>query len=49
MQSMVTSKYQMAIPKNIRSKLKLSVSDTLGWQIEDGRAIVLPVRRRFLE
>jgi hypothetical protein len=33
----------------IRSELKLSVSDVLEWKVEDGKAIVLPVRRRFLE
>ncbi len=49
MQSVVTSKYQTTIPKTIRSQLKLSVGDTLEWKVEDGRAIVLPVRRRFLE
>jgi AbrB family looped-hinge helix DNA binding protein len=49
MQSMVTSKFQTTIPKAIRSQLKLSVSDTLEWKVEDGKAIVLPVRRRFLE
>ncbi len=49
MQSVVTSKYQTTIPKNIRLQLKLSVSDTLEWKVEDGKAIVLPVHRRFLE
>jgi AbrB family looped-hinge helix DNA binding protein len=49
MKSVVTSKYQTTIPKNIRSELRLSVSDTLEWKVEDGKAIVLPVRRRFLE
>ncbi len=49
MKSVVTSKYQTTIPKNIRSQLKLSVSDTLEWKVEDGKAIVLPVHRRFLE
>ncbi len=49
MQSVVTSKYQTTIPKSIRSQLKLSVSDTLEWKIENGKAVVLPVRRKFLE
>jgi AbrB family looped-hinge helix DNA binding protein len=49
MQSVVTSKYQATIPKNIRSQLKISVSDTLEWKVEDGKAIVLPVQRKFLE
>jgi bifunctional DNA-binding transcriptional regulator/antitoxin component of YhaV-PrlF toxin-antitoxin module len=49
MQSVVTSKYQATIQKNIRSQLKISVSDTLEWKVEDGKAIVLPVQRKFLE
>ena len=49
MQSVVTSKYQTTIPKSIRSQLQLSVSDTLEWKIENGKAVVLPVRRNFLE
>jgi len=49
MQSVVTSKYQTTIPKGIRSQLKLSVSDTLEWKIEAGKAIVSPVQTRFLE
>ncbi len=49
MQSVVTSKYQTTIPKSIRLQLKLSVSDTLEWKIENGKAVVLPVRRKFLE
>lgn len=49
MQSVVTSKYQTTIPKDVRSQIKISVSDTLEWKVEDGKAIVLPVQTRFLE
>jgi len=49
MQSVITSKYQTTIPKDIRQQLKLSVSDTLEWRIENGRAVVLPAHRKFLE
>lgn len=49
MQSMVTSKYQTTIPKDIRSQLKISVSDTLQWKVKDGKAIVSPVQRKFLK
>jgi AbrB family looped-hinge helix DNA binding protein len=48
MQSLITSKYQITIPKNIREKLKLSVHDTLEWKIEDDRVVVYPVQQRFL-
>lgn len=49
MQSVITSKYQTTIPKNIRLQLKLSVSDTLEWKVENGKAVVLPVHKRFFE
>ena len=49
MQSVVTSKYQTTIPKDVRSQLKISVSDTLEWKVEDGKAMVSPVQRRFLD
>ncbi|MBL7172486.1 MAG: type II toxin-antitoxin system PrlF family antitoxin [Desulfobacteraceae bacterium] len=49
MQSVITSKYQTTIPKSIRLQLKLSVSDTLEWKIKNGKAVVLPVHRKFLE
>ena len=49
MQSIITSKYQTTIPKSIRLQLKLSVSDTLEWKVENGKAVVLPVQKKFLE
>ena len=49
MQSVITSKYQTTIPKKIRMQLKLSVSDTLEWKVENGKAVVLPVHKKFLE
>ena len=49
MQSVITSKYQTTIPKAIRVQLKLSVRDTLEWKVENGKAVVLPVHKRFLQ
>jgi bifunctional DNA-binding transcriptional regulator/antitoxin component of YhaV-PrlF toxin-antitoxin module len=49
MQSVITSKYQTTIPKKIRVQLKLSVSDTLEWKVENGKAVVSPVHKKFLE
>ena len=49
MQSVITSKCQTTIPKKIRVQLKLSVSDTLEWKVENGKAVVLPVHKRFLQ
>jgi len=49
MESVITSKYQTTIPKKIRMQLKLSISDTLEWKVENGKAVVLPVHKKFLE
>ncbi len=47
MHSKITSKYQTTIPKEIRDKLKLSVSDTLEWKIKDGEIVVEPSKSPF--
>lgn len=47
MHSKITSKYQTTIPKEVRDKLKLSVSDTLEWKIKDGAIIVEPSKAPF--
>jgi AbrB family looped-hinge helix DNA binding protein len=49
MQSVITSKFQTTIPKAVRERLKLSVHDTLEWKIDQGKIIVLPVQKKFLE
>jgi AbrB family looped-hinge helix DNA binding protein len=49
MQSLITSKYQITIPKAVREKLKLSVHDALEWKIEDEKIVVYPVQQRFLQ
>lgn len=49
MQSVITSKYQTTIPKDVRDRLKLSVHDTLEWKIEEGKIVVLPVKKEFLK
>ena len=48
MKSSVTSKFQTTIPKSIREKLKISVNDALEWEIEDGKVLVYPVQKEFL-
>ena len=48
MKSTVTSKYQTTIPKSIREELRISVNDTLEWEVEDGKVLVYPVRKNFL-
>jgi AbrB family looped-hinge helix DNA binding protein len=49
MQSVITSKFQTTIPKAVRERLKLSVHDTLEWKVDQGKIIVLPVQKKFLE
>ena len=49
MQSVITSKFQTTIPKAVREQLKLSVHDTLEWKVDQGKIIVLPVQKKFLE
>ena len=49
MQTVITSKYQITIPKKIRVQLKLSVRDTLEWKVENGKVVVSPVHKKFLD
>ena len=49
MKSVITSKFQTTIPKNVRERLKLSIHDTLEWKIERGKIVVFPVQKKFLE
>ena len=49
MQSVITSKFQTTIPKAVREHLKLSVHDTLEWKVDQGKIIVLPVQKKFLQ
>jgi AbrB family looped-hinge helix DNA binding protein len=46
--SVITSKFQTTIPKAIRENLKLTVSDTLNWEIRDDKIVVSASKRRFL-
>jgi AbrB family looped-hinge helix DNA binding protein len=48
MQSKITSKYQVTIPKEVRAKLKLSVKDGLEWHIDEGRVTVGAAKKPFL-
>ena len=48
MQSKITSKYQVTIPREVRSKLKLSVRDALEWRVEGGRVMVEAAKKPFL-
>ncbi len=48
MQTIITSKFQTTIPKAIREKLKLSINDTLDWQVRRGKIVVEPLHKNFL-
>jgi len=49
MHSVITSKFQITIPKAVRENLKLSVHDPLQWKIDKGRIIVYPAQKKFLK
>jgi AbrB family looped-hinge helix DNA binding protein len=49
MRSKITSKYQITIPRKIRDRLKLNVSDAIEWKVQDNRVYVEPVNKPFLK
>ncbi|MEA3486591.1 MAG: AbrB/MazE/SpoVT family DNA-binding domain-containing protein [Thermodesulfobacteriota bacterium] len=49
MRTTITSKYQTTIPKAVREDLSLSIHDTLEWNVEDGKIVVLPMQKNFLK
>lgn len=49
MKSRITSKYQTTIPRKIRDRLNLSVSDLIEWRIEKNKVLVMPVNKPFLK
>jgi AbrB family looped-hinge helix DNA binding protein len=49
MQSVITSKFQTTIPKDVRERLKLSIHDTLEWKVDQGKVVVLPLQKKFLK
>lgn len=49
MKSKITSKFQITIPREIREKLHLSVSDSIEWKIEENRIFIEPADKPFLK
>ncbi len=49
MESVITSKFQTTIPKDVRENLKLSIKDTLEWKVENGKVVVSPVHKKFFK
>ena len=48
MKSTITSKFQTTIPKAVREGLKLSINDTLDWELKNGKVILKPIHSKFL-
>ena len=46
--SVITSKFQTTIPKAIRENMKLAVSDTITWEVEDGKILVRAKKNNFM-
>lgn len=49
MKSTITAKFQTTIPKDVRERLRLSTHDAVDWKIEEGKVVVYPVRKDFLQ
>ncbi|MCP4269492.1 MAG: AbrB/MazE/SpoVT family DNA-binding domain-containing protein [Candidatus Brocadiaceae bacterium] len=49
MKSKITSKYQTTIPKKVRDRLNLNISDSIEWKIEKDKILVEPVNKPFLK
>ena len=47
-QSLITSKYQTTVPKEVRQKLDLRSGDILRWEVVDRGIRIVPARRAFL-
>jgi bifunctional DNA-binding transcriptional regulator/antitoxin component of YhaV-PrlF toxin-antitoxin module len=48
MRSTIAAGFRSTLPKDVRERLNLSVSDVIDWQLKEGRVVVCPVRRNFL-
>ncbi len=48
MKSIITSKYQTTIPKEVRQYLGIVVKDAIEWRVEAGKVFVYPVKKNFL-
>ncbi|MDG6026827.1 MAG: AbrB/MazE/SpoVT family DNA-binding domain-containing protein [Candidatus Brocadia sp.] len=49
MKSKITSKFQITIPREIRKKLHLSISDSIEWKIKENRIFIEPADKPFLK
>lgn len=49
MKSKITDKFQTTVPKKIRDLLKLNKKDLLEGKVEEGKVVVEPVAKPFLQ
>lgn len=49
MTSRVSSRFQITIPPEVRSMLKLSVDDPIEWQIRGSQVTIKPIEKPFLK
>jgi len=47
MLSKITSKFQITIPREIRSKLKLARNDSIEWIVEDSKVYIRQSKNSF--
>jgi AbrB family looped-hinge helix DNA binding protein len=41
----ITDKFQITIPKEIRTKFKLTRHDSIDWKMENGKILIEPIKR----
>lgn len=46
--SVITSKFQITIPKSIRENLKIEVNDIISREVKDGKILVRAKKSNFL-
>ncbi len=45
----ITDKFQITIPKEIRTRLKLKKNDSIEWKYDSGRIIIKPAKRNTID
>ena len=49
METKITSRFQVSIPRAIRDQLKLKVADSIEWQVDGDPVYVTPTDKPFLQ
>ena len=45
----INAKFQVTIPKEIRTKMKMLKNDSILWNIEGNKIVIRPVKKSFLK